>query len=109
MSNGDQSKPVSKLEDLPYYKEEFTAELEKIGINDLEDLKAALADETKVKLIEEEVSGVGPKTIEHLKSAINEKKVSPLRKSLRSPRAETMKILKETSIVPGGRTLDRDS
>ena len=100
MSNGDQSKPVSKLEDLPYYKEEFTAELEKIGINDLEDLKAALADETKVKLIEEEVSGVGPKTIEHWQSAINEKKVSTAKKVAKKSESGNDEDNEEKSIVP---------
>jgi len=47
------------------FKEEYISKLEKLGIESVDDLAEALADDERVEEIHEHVKGVGPKTIEH--------------------------------------------
>jgi large subunit ribosomal protein L32e len=51
--------------DLRMFKEEYVPKLKALGIESVEDLADALADESKVAEIHEHLKGVGPKTIEH--------------------------------------------
>jgi large subunit ribosomal protein L32e len=51
--------------DLRMFKEEYIPKLKALGIESVEDLADALADESKVAEIHEHLKGVGPKTIEH--------------------------------------------
>jgi len=52
---------------LHMFKEEYVPKLAEIGIKTVDELKAALMDEDRVKEIHEHLKGVGPKTIEHWK------------------------------------------
>ena len=63
---------IDQLEDLPNYKAEFTAQLKDMGIESLPQLKAALADRSQSKKIQEELSGVGPKTVSTWKSLLKD-------------------------------------
>ncbi|MDQ1371898.1 MAG: ribosomal protein L32e [Candidatus Thermoplasmatota archaeon] len=56
---------LKEFMELRVFKEEYVAKLEAIGIEDVDDLAEALADEERVKEIHEHLKGVGPKTIEH--------------------------------------------
>ena len=61
---------IKELTDLPHYKEEFTAQLEDMGIKSLPDLKKAIHNEEKAEEIMDELNGVGPKTIETWKGLL---------------------------------------
>jgi len=52
---------------LHMFKEEYVPGLASIGIKTIDELKAALMDDDRVKEIHEHLKGVGPKTIEHWK------------------------------------------
>ena len=67
---------VKEFNDLPGFKEEHVEQLASIGITSVDDLKAALADETKSKEIIKALSGVGPKTIESWSAAFAEGKAA---------------------------------
>ena len=54
---------LNELADLPHYKAEFTAQLADMGIKSLPDLNEALHDKEKAKKIEDDLVGVGPKTL----------------------------------------------
>jgi large subunit ribosomal protein L32e len=58
-------KEIKELADLPYYREEYTAQLEKMGITDLPELLAALKDSKKKAKIVDELEGVGVKIADH--------------------------------------------
>ena len=63
---------VKVFTDLPGFDaEKNVAELESIGITSVEELKAALSDDAKVKTIIKTLSGVGPKTVENWREAFN--------------------------------------
>ncbi|MCK9323604.1 MAG: 50S ribosomal protein L32e [Candidatus Methanomethylophilaceae archaeon] len=61
---------VKSLTDLQGLKAENVAELEQIGIKTVEELKATLFDDVKVKEVIKNLSGVGPKTVENWKAAL---------------------------------------
>ncbi len=54
-------KEIKQLSDLPHYKEEFTAQLREMGIENLPDLKQALSNEDEKQEIIDLLDGVGPK------------------------------------------------
>ena len=56
---------LKEFMELRMFKEEYVEKLEAIGIEDVDGLAEALADEERVKEIHEHLKGVGPKTIEH--------------------------------------------
>lgn len=58
---------VKTFADLTGLKDENVEELKSIGINTVEELKAAVNDNAKVKEIVKALSGVGPKTVEKWK------------------------------------------
>jgi large subunit ribosomal protein L32e len=58
-------KEINELADLPYYREEYTAQLEKMGITDLPELLSALKDSKKKAKIIEDLEGVGTKIADH--------------------------------------------
>ncbi len=62
---------IKELTDLPHYKEEFTAQLEDMGIKSLPDLKKAIQNKEKADEIVAELDGVGPKTIETWKGLLD--------------------------------------
>lgn len=67
---------VKEFKDLPGFKEEHVEQLATIGITSVDDLKAALADETQSKEIIKALSGVGPKTLESWQAALAEGKAA---------------------------------
>jgi large subunit ribosomal protein L32e len=62
---------VKTLTDLTGLKEANVAELKSIGITSVDELKAALSDDAKVKEIIKALSGVGPKTVENWKKTLS--------------------------------------
>lgn len=87
---------VKKFTELKGFKEENVAELESIGITDVDGLAAALSDEDKVKEIVKTLSGVGPKTVMAWKDEIGgESKVSKETKD--EPRSE---VVEDAKYVP---------
>jgi len=58
-------KEMKELTDLPYYREEYTAQLEKMGITDLPELLSALKESKKKAKIIEDLEGVGTKIADH--------------------------------------------
>ena len=58
-------KEIKELADLPYYREEYTAQLEKMGITTLPELLAALKESKKKAKIVDELEGVGVKIADH--------------------------------------------
>ena len=62
---------IKELTDLPHYKEEFTAQLEDMGIKSLPDLKKAIRNKEKADEIVAELDGVGLKTIETWKGLLD--------------------------------------
>lgn len=62
---------IKTLTDLPGLKEDNIPELEQIGITSVSELKDALFDDVKVKEVIKNLSGVGPKTVENWKAALD--------------------------------------
>jgi len=58
-------KEMKELTDLPYYREEYTAQLEKMGITDLPGLLSALKESKKKAKIIDDLEGVGTKIADH--------------------------------------------
>ncbi len=56
---------VKEFTDLHMFKDEYVPKLKALGIESVEDLAEALADESRVEEIHEHLKGVGPKTIDH--------------------------------------------
>ena len=91
---------VKKLTDLKGFKEENLAELESIGIKSVEELAAALDDETKVKEIVKTLSGVGPKTVMNWKEELSTD-AKPSKETKEEPKSEVVEEKKYTpSIKP---------
>lgn len=61
---------VRSFKELPGIKDENVQQLEDMGIKSVSDLAAALNDDSKVKDIVKNLSGVGPKTVEKWKDAL---------------------------------------
>ena len=62
---------IKEFKDLPGFKDANVAELESLGITSVEQLKDAVNDEAEAKKIIKTLSGVGPKTLENWKEALN--------------------------------------
>ena len=58
-------KEIKELADLPYYREEYTAQLEKMDITTLPELLTALKESKKKLKIIDELEGVGVKIADH--------------------------------------------
>ena len=67
---------VKEFKDLPGFKDEHVEQLASIGITSVDDLKAAMADESKCKDIIKTLSGVGPSTVDKWKAAFDGAKVA---------------------------------
>lgn len=70
-------KKLEQLSDLPYYREEYTEQLEKLGITDLQELLDALLVDDKKKQIVDELDGVGKKVADHWAEVIEESGITP--------------------------------
>ena len=70
-------KKLEQLSDLPYYREEYTEQLEKMGITDLQELLDALLVDDKKKQIVDELDGVGKKVADHWAEVIEESGITP--------------------------------
>jgi large subunit ribosomal protein L32e len=57
-------KDIKKIQDLPYYREEYTAQLADMGISDVDELLEALQDKERKKEIVDALDGVGNKIVE---------------------------------------------
>ena len=101
---------VKTFKELPGFKDENAAELESIGIKSVGDLAVALKDDSKVKDIIKTLSGVGPKTVEKWKAALegvsekSEPKAAAEKKDAPAPKKEKKVeiVEKETEIVEAG-------
>ena len=58
-------KEINKIQDLPYYREEYTAQLADLGIKEMDELLEALQDADRKKVIVDELDGVGNKIADH--------------------------------------------
>lgn len=58
-------KEITKIQDLPYYREEYTAQLADLGIKEMDELLEALQDKARKKVIVDELDGVGNKIADH--------------------------------------------
>ena len=70
-------KKLEQLSDLPYYREEYTEQLEKMDITDLQELLDALLVDDKKKQIVDELDGVGKKVADHWAEVIEESGITP--------------------------------
>lgn len=66
-------KEINTIQDLPYYREEYTAQLADMGIKELEELLEALNDKDRKKEIVDELDGVGNKIADHWLELLSEK------------------------------------
>lgn len=90
MSN-DNKKEINELADLSHFKKEYTSQLEAMDIVSVADLKKALADKDAAQAIEDEIDGVGPKTIAAWKEELGVK-------------AARKRASKEKALVPAAET-----
>jgi len=67
---------VKEFKDLPGFKEEHVEQLKSIGINTVDELKAAVFDEQKSKEVIKTLTKVGPKTLESWQAAFEGAKVA---------------------------------
>ena len=65
-------KDINKIQDLPYYREEYAAQLADMGINDLDELLEALKDKDRKKVVVDELDGVGNKIADHWLDLLSE-------------------------------------
>lgn len=66
-------KEINKIQDLPYYREEYTAQLADMGIKEMDELLEALKDKDRKKVIVDELDGVGNKIADHWLELLSEK------------------------------------
>jgi len=59
--SADKNTEIVELADLPYYRNEYNAVLEEMGISSVDDLRKALADKEKAQEIQDALEGIGPK------------------------------------------------
>lgn len=79
---------VKEFKDLTGFKDANVAELESIGITSVEQLKDAVNDAEKSKLIVKTLSGVGPKTVENWKNLFANNEVAKTKAE--GPKAEVV-------------------
>jgi large subunit ribosomal protein L32e len=91
-------KKLEQLSDLPYYREEYTEQLEKMGITDLQELLDALLVDEKKKQIVDELDGVGKKVADHWAEVIEESGVTPT--EAKEEKAEVVET--QTAVVEEG-------
>lgn len=91
-------KKLEQLSDLPYYREEYTEQLEKMGITDLQELLDALLVDEKKKQIVDELDGVGKKVADHWAEVIEESGVTPT--DAKEEKAEVVET--QTAVVEEG-------
>jgi large subunit ribosomal protein L32e len=89
---------IKTFTDLAGLKADNVSELEAIGITNVEQLKAALADDAKVKEIIKNLSGVGPKTVENWKKAFAGEAVSAPKKSEK----REVEVVEEVEVIDDG-------
>jgi len=65
-------KEINKIQDLPYYREEYTAQLADLGIKEMDELLEALQDKDRKKVIVDELDGVGNKIADHWLELLSE-------------------------------------
>jgi large subunit ribosomal protein L32e len=65
-------KEINRIQDLPYYREEYTAQLADLGIKELQELLEALKDADRKKVIVDELDGVGNKIADHWLEMLSE-------------------------------------
>jgi large subunit ribosomal protein L32e len=65
-------KEINTIQDLPYYREEYTAQLADLGIKEMDELLEALKDADRKKVIVDELDGVGNKIADHWLELLSE-------------------------------------
>ena len=91
---------IKTLTDLAGLKEENVAELAAIGITTIDELKVAISDDVKVKEVIKSLSGVGPKTVDGWKAALNETSDAP--KTEKPKKAETTEVVEVSEVHEEG-------
>lgn len=97
---------IKALTDLQGFKQGNVAELANIGIKTVDELKAALKDDAKVKEIIKNLSGVGPKTVDAWKAALADNAEAKPKKEVKTeekPKAEPETEVVEVEAVEGYR------
>jgi len=79
---------AKNFKDFPGLTDENIKELESMGIKNVEELNAALADEDKVKEIIKTLSGVGPKTVMRWQNIASDSAVPDQKKASKEERTE---------------------
>ncbi len=95
----DKKMKINELTDLPYYRNEYTAQLEAMGITTVAGLKKALADKEKTKAIEDGLDGIGPKYLDMWKKELG---VKSSRKKATEEEPETEIVEAEPEVVEEG-------
>lgn len=95
----DKKMKINELTDLPYYRNEYTAQLEAMGITTVAELKKALADKEKAQAIEDELEGIGPKYLTLWKKELG---VKSSRKKAAEEEPETEIVEADTEVVEEG-------
>ena len=65
-------KEINKIQDLPYYREAYTAQPADLGIKEMDELLEALQDKDRKKVIVDELDGVGNKIADHWLELLSE-------------------------------------
>jgi large subunit ribosomal protein L32e len=66
------NKEIKTIQDLPYYREEYTEKLADMGIKEKDDLMEALKDKKRKKQIVDALDGVGNKIADHWLELLSE-------------------------------------
>ena len=97
--NADKNMKINELTDLPYYRSEYTAQLEALGITTVAELKKALANKKKAQAIEDELDGISPKYLDLWRKELG---VKPSRKKAAEEEPETEIVEAESEVVEEG-------
>ena len=90
---------VRSFKELPGFKDEHTSELGSIGIDTISDLAKAVKDDEKIKQLIKTLTGVGPKTVEKWRAALEGADPRPEPESEPEERRSKDKPEKKTEIV----------
>ena len=94
----DKKMKINELTDLPYYRNEYTAQLAEMGITSVAELKKALANKEKAQAIEGELDGISPKYLDMWKKELGVK--SSRKKAEEEPETEIVEA--EEVVEEGG-------
>jgi len=100
---------VKEFKDLHGLKDENVEELKSIGINTIEELKAAINDDEKTKEVIKTLSGVGPKTVANWKAAFEGEAPAKEDKKAEAPATEVVEEVEAEYVVKKKADIDDDT